>query len=223
MARVKKINGGPIKNPGDVVYAYRFRKDLPRSIVATQKNGLQWRIQLAGRGQYRFLLSKSTRIEPRADLVTIGIPDATPEIISKYALTDEQALLAKVRYNRLIDIFLGITTYSLQNHLRTSVEDVGQIEIDELYIGIDKDGTHYAVPVQAKGGTDRLSPAQTEQDLAYCKEKFPNLKHRAVSAQFMDDDRIALLELVEQSGEVKVAAERHYKLVAADQCDPEKR
>ncbi len=28
--------------------------------------------------------------------------------------------------------FLGLTTYSLQSHLRTSVKDVGQIEIDEL-------------------------------------------------------------------------------------------
>ena len=53
------------------------------------------------------------------------IPDATPEIILSYALSDEQALLAKVRYNRLLDIFLGITTYSLQNHLLNHPGDVG--------------------------------------------------------------------------------------------------
>src|SRR5271157_4057421 len=39
---------------------------------------------------------------------------------SQYKFTDEQALLAKVRYTRLIDTFLGITAYSLQNHLRTT-------------------------------------------------------------------------------------------------------
>jgi hypothetical protein len=39
-----------------------------------------------------------------------------------------------VRYNRLLYIFLGLTTYSLQNHLRTTVKSVGgsQIAIDEI-------------------------------------------------------------------------------------------
>ena len=89
------------------------------------------------------------RIVPNRELVTVKIPDATPEIIAKYALSDEQALLARVRYNRLIDIFLGVTTYSLQNHLRTTVKGVGQIEIDEIYLGIDRYGAHYVMPVQA--------------------------------------------------------------------------
>ncbi len=78
------------------------------------------------------------------------IPDATPEIILSYALSDEQALLAKVRYNRLLDIFLGITTYSLQNHLRTTVAGIGQIEIDEIYVGIDRHGRQYIMPMQGK-------------------------------------------------------------------------
>ena len=48
--------------------------------------------------------------------MSIKIPDATPGIVQKYALADEQALLAKLRYNRLLDIFTGVTCYSLQNH-----------------------------------------------------------------------------------------------------------
>jgi hypothetical protein len=55
-----------------------------------------------------------------------------------YALNDEQALLAKLRYNGLVDIFVGIACYSLQSHLRTTVSGLGQVEIDEIYIGIDK-------------------------------------------------------------------------------------
>ncbi len=70
--------------------------------------------------------------------IAIKIPDATPEIVSAYALSDEQALLAKVRYNRLLDIFLGVATYSLQNHLRTTVTGLGQAEIDEIYVAIDR-------------------------------------------------------------------------------------
>jgi hypothetical protein len=213
---VLAANGGEkIANDGDVLYAYRFRRPLPQSILNTQRGGKSWRIQLAGRGRYRFVLSRTVHIAPNEALVTIKIPDATPEIIAKYALSDEQALLAKVRYNRLVDIFLGITTYSLQNHLRTAVEGIGQIEIDELYVGVDKNGRHYVVPVQAKGGNDKLSPAQAEQDMAFCAERFEALQCRAVSAQFMSDERIALMELATEEGEVRVVDEKHYKLVPA--------
>lgn len=203
-----------------MLYAYRFRRALPKRILDTERGGLSWRIQLAGRGRYRFILSRVVNIAPNESLITIKIPDATPEIIAKYALSDEQALLAKVRYNRLVDIFLGITTYSLQNHLRTSVEDIGQIEIDELYVGIDKNGRHYVIPVQAKGGNDKLSPAQAEQDIAYCEEKYPALTCRAVSAQFMTDDRIALFELAINEDEIRVVDEKHYKLSPAAECMP---
>ncbi len=112
-------------------------------------------IELAGRSKYRFKLFKEARIVPNQNLVSVGIPDATPEVIRAYKLDDEQALLAIVRYNRLIDTFLGLTTFSLQNHLRTTVEGIGQIEIDELYVGLDKRGCHYVIPVQAKGGKDQ--------------------------------------------------------------------
>lgn len=52
-------------------------------------------------------------IEPDPMLATIKIPDGTPSIVKKYSVSDEQALLTIVRYNRLIDTFLGITCYSL--------------------------------------------------------------------------------------------------------------
>ena len=136
-------------------------------------------------------------------------------------MNDEQALLAKVRYNRLVDIFLGIAAYSLQNHLRTSVTGVGQIEIDELYVGIDKLGRHFIVPVQAKGGKDKLTPLQSKQDIAYCKARYPKLQCRAVSAQFMSDQRIALFELRLQRDEIKIVEERHYRLVPAAEAEPQ--
>ena len=158
-------------------------------------------------------------IVPRAELVTIKVPDATPELIGSYSLDDEQALLAIVRYNRLIDIFLSLTTYSLQNHLRTTVKGIGQIEIDELYVGIDTQGCHYVIPVQAKGGNDQISVVQTQQDITACAEKFPNVKCRALSVQFMDDDIIAMFELTTDKDEVKVVEERHYKLVPSDELD----
>ncbi|MGZ2457659.1 endonuclease [Rhizobium anhuiense] len=208
------------KNLGDLIYALRYRIGLPDAVVETQPAGMEWIIEGAGRARYRFVLVPLNRILPREDLVTIGIPDGTPEMIRLYALDDEQALLAIVRYNRLIDIFLGLTTYSLQNHLRTTVKGIGQIEIDELYVGIDKYGCHYAIPVQAKGGTDQISVVQTKQDLAWCTQQYPEMRARAVSAQFIGSEKIALFELTVEDNAVKVVEERHFKLVPAADLDP---
>lgn len=207
------------KNQGDVIYAFRYRISLPEAITATQPHGLTWIIEGAGRAGYRFRLVKAQRILPRADLVRISIPDATPELIRAYALDDEQALLAIVRYNRLIDTFLGLTTYSLQNHLRTTVRGIGQIEIDELYVGIDKWGCHYVIPVQAKGGNDQIGVVQTTQDIRFVEENFPGLRCRAISAQFMEDGVVALFELMLQQDEIRIVDERHYRLVPASLLD----
>lgn len=201
------------KNLGDVLYSFRFRKDLPPSILDTAPEGMEWVIELAGHGRYRFRLCKINRIEPCKNRIQIKIPDSTPEIISTYALTDEQALLAKVRYNRLIDIFLGITAYSLQNHLRTTVKKIGQIEVDEIYVGVNRQGMQFVVPVQAKGGNDQIGAVQTAQDIACCKEKFPHLVCRAVSVQFLDGNAIAMFELDFNRNEIQVLDERHYRLV----------
>jgi hypothetical protein len=206
------------KNLGDLIYSFRYRRKMPSEILETATGKKEWIIEPAGQAKYRFRLGKASRIVPREGLVAVKIPDATPEIIAAYALTDEQALLAKVRYNRLIDVFLGITTYSLQNHLRTTVKGMGQIEIDEIYVGVNKNGQQFVIPVQAKGGSDQLAVVQTKQDLACCAEKFPNLACRAISAQFMNDEEntIAIFELTMEKDEVKIVEERHYRLVPAD-------
>lgn len=208
-------------NLGDVIYSFRYRTPLPSDIVKTAPEGKEWIIEPAGQSRYRFKLAKISRIVPNEKLLAIKIPDATPEIITANALTDEQALLAKVRYNRLIDIFLGITTYSLQSHLRTTVENMGQIEIDEVYVGVNRNGQQFVVPVQAKGGNDKLGTIQTRQDIACCGEKFADLTCRPVSAQFMSGDVIALFELAMQGSEVRIAEERHYQLVPAESIKPE--
>ena len=159
-------------------------------------------------------------IAPRNDIVVTEIFDLTPKRIRAYALDDEQALLAIVRYNRLIDTFLGLTAYSLQNHLRTTVKGMGQIEIDELYIGLDRNGCHHVIPVQAKGGKDRIGIVQTAQDIRFAAQRFPGMRCRAIAAQFMEDNIIALFELTLRDDEIKVVEERHYRLVPADRLDP---
>ncbi len=201
------------KNLGDVVYSFRYRVNLPASIVKTAPSGFEWVIRPVGQAKYMFSLSDMPRIVPSKMYAETKIPDATPGIIQKYAFNDEQGLLARLRYNRLVDIFTGITCYSLQNHLRTTVPEMGQIETDELYVGLDKKGVHYILPVQAKGGSDQLGIVQIEQDFAMCQIKFTNLICIPIAAQFIDNDLIALFSFEMTENGISISAEKHYRLV----------
>lgn len=204
------------KNIGDMIYSFRYRTDLPQSIRQRSPAGEEWIILPVGRSRYAFVATALARILPNKMLAETKIPDATPGIITKYALSDEQALLAKLRYNRMIDIFTGVTCYSLQNHLRSTVPDVGQVETDEIYVGLDRRGAHFVFPVQAKGGKDILSVVQIVQDLLLCQTKFPTLICRPIAAQFMDDTVIALFEFEKSGTSIAISSERHYRLVTPE-------
>ena len=205
------------KNLGDLIYSFRYRTLLPSKITSLAGDKEVWIIRPGGKGKYNFALVPNRPIAPNEAMAVTKVPDSTPGVVARYALSDEQALLAKVRYNRLIDIFTGVTCYSLQNHLRTSTAEMGQVETDEIYIGIDKKGAHYAFPVQAKGGTDKLSVVQIEQDFAICAAKFPLLVCRPIAAQFMDGGTIALFEFENGSDGIAISSEKHYKLVPPEE------
>ncbi len=145
------------KNLGDVIYSFRYRTPLPESVRAKAPKGKEWIIRPAGASKYRFVAGSRATIAPSKMMAETKVPDSTPGVIAMYALTDEQALLAKLPYIRLIDIFTCVACYSLQSHLRTTVRQLGQVETDTIYIGLDKRGAHYVFPVQAKGGNDSLN------------------------------------------------------------------
>jgi hypothetical protein len=210
----RQLGGALPKNLGDIIYSARYRSGIPDTVQAKAPPGEEWIIQPAGRARYRFVARTVTQIVPQQMLAETKVPDATPGIIARYALSDEQALLAKVRYNRLIDVFTGVTCYSLQSHLRTTVAEIGQVETDELYIGVDRRGAQYVFPVQAKGGNDALSVVHIGQDFASCRSKFPSLICRAIAAQFLSDDLIALFEFEHDGARAVLSSERHYRLVA---------
>jgi hypothetical protein len=209
------------KNLGDLIYSFRYRSVLPERIRDKAPAGREWIIRPAGRSKYVFALVSGQSIIPSSMLAETKVPDSTPGLISLYALNDEQALLARLRYNRLIDIFTGISCYSLQSHLRTALPSMGQIETDEIYIGLDKRGVHYVFPVQAKGGNDKINIVQIEQDFAMCAAKFPSLVCRAIGAQFMENNLIALFEFENKTKGIKVVSERHYQLVLPEEVTPE--
>ena len=171
-------------------------------------------------------MSDSGKIEPAKNREQIKIPDSTPEIVKLYApANDEQALLTKVRYNRAIDLFLGLTCYSIQNHLRTTVLGIGQIEVDEIYLGINKSGEHYVMPCQAKSPGDKFGIAQVMQDVEFCLQRYSALICRPIAMQFLSNNSFAILELkiVEDNSLLKlvVVDEKHYNLVGHTDLTPE--
>lgn len=97
---------------------------------------------------------------------------------------------------------------------------MGQVETDEIYVGVDRRGAQYVFPVQAKGGNDKLNIVQIEQDFAIGAEKFPDLICRCIAAQFMEDDVIALFVFEISDDGIALADEKHYRLVEPEQVLP---
>jgi hypothetical protein len=211
-----------IKNLGDIPYSYRYRRELTESIRSTALDGAEWIILGVGIGKYEFRLASPGKIQPAPHIKPIEIPDATPEIVRLYAPgTDEQALLTRARYNRIVDLFTGTTCYSIQNHLRTTLDVIGELEIDEVYIGMNKRGAHFVMPCQAKSIGDKFGIVQVIQDLAFCKYRYPNAICKPIAIQFIKENGVAVLELaVDEKDEIlrlSVVEEKHYELVPRNQ------
>jgi hypothetical protein len=204
-------------NPADVKYQFASgRRALPAEI---ERHG-PWMIDGRGKGLYAFVrIRQGAQIDIPADLVAIPLPDATPEIVAEYAGKDEQGILAKVRYNRMLDIFLGITCYHLQNHWRTTIRGKGQIEIDDLYVGLDTDGRSYVCPIEAKSFGDRLSRAQVFQLVEFAAARYPELTVRPVGVQEQKDGSLVFLEFSagKTPDDVRTKMMRRYELLPMDQ------
>lgn len=205
--------GETIKNLGDVIYTYRGgRRDLPEAIARTG----HWTIEGRGRGIYEFVkIGRNPYIQVPVDLAAIDLLDATPEIIAKYSRSDEQGLLAKIRYNRLIDTFLGITAYHLQGHIRAFVAGKTQVEVDDLYLAVDKEGNRYVIPVEAKTADEPLGVVQIAMQNVFGRESYPDLEMRSIAAKVWQDGTIFLMEFNATTNpeHVEVKEFKRYRLI----------
>lgn len=203
-----------IRNIPDIAYTYRTgRSPLPSGILAYGN----WSIDGAGKSKYIFVrLTRSPYVDIPSDIEVIRILDATPQIVLKYQSKGEQALLAQVRYNRLVDVFTGLTTYHLQGHFRTTVLGVGQVEIDDLYIGIDNNGNSFILPVEAKSTSpkDRLGVVQITQMVKFARQYFPDLSIRPLGVKVLEDGSYLFMEFNDSaiSDEVATRQYRRYGL-----------
>lgn len=103
----------------------------------------------------------------------------------------------------------------MQGHIRTFIDDSGQIEVDDLYLGVDMDGNQYVVPVEAKSVKEPLGVVQVVCLNAYARQVFPGLKLRSVAIKAWRDNSIFFMEFNDSldSESVAVIEFRRYRLV----------
>lgn len=166
-----------IRNIPDIKYSYDARREFPSSMV---KDGY-WAICGTGKGRYELRkLTQNNLVRIPSDLLNVVVPhvtlvDNTHPLVAKVLGSDEQATLRRIEANNLIDHFLGMPSYRLQGHERTSLS-CGQIEVDEVYVASDGI-SDYVIPISGKGGdADFLSYTQALNLSLYALEK-PKFKH----------------------------------------------
>jgi hypothetical protein len=120
---------------------------------------------------------------------------------------------------RLVDIFLGITCYHLQGHVRAYVTDSGQVEIDDLYLGVDTEGNRYVIPVEAKTAGEPLGVVQVVSLNSFAQENFPDLILRSIAIKSWTDDSIFFVRFNDSldCDEIEVIEYRRYRLIREEQ------
>jgi len=211
---VAKEMGIVIKNVPDITYTYRSRRELPEKILAI----CNWILQPKGKSRFAFVrTARSPFIEIQEGLAPVEILNSLPEIVEKYTVFDEQGILSSIRYNRLVDIFTEITCFHLQSHVRTTIDEEGQIEIDDIYVGIDQEGNEYVLPFEAKSSDerDKLGWVQVANMVKYAKQNYPTLTCRPICAKPIDKNTIILIEFqpISDYEEIGITNIKKYKLV----------
>ena len=204
--------GVRIKNLADILYTYRSRRALPDEI----KSKGNWVIAARGSGKYAFVVvAGSSVVEISRHLKIYPIPYAVPEIVGSNLAQDEQGLLTIVRYNRLLDVFTGLACFHLQSHFRTQVPNHGQVEIDDLYVGIDKDGQGFVLPVEAKGEGESLGVDKAVALTLFARTKYRHLICRPIAVIRESANLITCVEFepVEELSKVVVLDIRRYQLI----------
>ena len=204
-----------VRNIPDIIYTYRVRRSLPSQILSTG----HWAIEPAGRGAYAFrLLRNAPRFDiPFYDYESIEIFNAIPEVVESLLRKDEQSLLTRLLYNRLVDIFSGLTCFHIQNHYRSFVMDMGEVEVDALYVGVNSNGILFVVPLEAKSQSESemIGRIQISQMVKLVRQDFPNFQRRILAVKALQDATIGIVEFndYEDPDEIRILSVGRYKLI----------
>jgi hypothetical protein len=199
--------------PAELISSILGSHPLPEAILATEPEGEEWIVRPRGRAKAEFALVSSSRIFPNPERYRMEIVDSAPPSAASDSFTTH-VLMSKIRHNRLLDTFLGVSACSLRRALKQKAKHPFPGEIDDLCLGVDPFGSRYLIPVQMTRVGDPVSTVVTKRNIARCGKEFPHLACRPVSVQFTDASGIAMFELqLDGTGAVKLADERHYELV----------
>lgn len=106
---------------------------------------------------------------------TVRLRDQTPPLVLAVVGSDEQATLARIRYNDVAGHVAGLAAHHAQSHERTTVSG-GQIEVDDVYVGEDTKERRFVIPNSAKGGDDCLSYTQALNLYGAEKDRFSGMQ-----------------------------------------------
>ena len=209
------------RNPADLVYRMRSRTVLPKEII---DEGFMV-LRAIGRGQYQFERAQSTIIVPpqntpheALDLTPAPVRRLLPEALSAM---DEQAVLTIASYCKIFDHFTGLTVHRLRNHLRKSVPNLGQAELDAIDVGVAlrDDELPVVFPIEAKAVSDSLNRVQIFNMLQYCAHYMPGLLVRPLAAKVDDTSLLHVMEFnrAAKPGDLKITKSACYRIVLSEQ------
>jgi hypothetical protein len=129
--------------------------------------------------------------------------------------------VTRVLYNRLIDIFTGLTCFHIQNHYRGFVEGMGEVELDALYVGIDKTGKLYILPIEAKSQAENemIGRVQISQMAKLVRQDFADLDRRILAIKYLKDGTIVIIEFDDQvePDDFKIVSVSRFRLIRQEQ------
>lgn len=188
--------GIEIGNAPDLVYRMRARTRLPDDILDMGFTILRG----VGRGRYALEIGGEAVIRlPEHEVLSHN--DQTPLPVRRLlpenlVELDEQGLLTVVGYCKLLDHFTGLTVYRLRSHVRKSVPNIGQAELDEIDVGVAlrDDDTPVVFPMEAKAADEVINRVQVATAVAYCQTYFPGHEIRPIVVKLTYDGILHFLE-----------------------------
>lgn len=194
--QVARDLGIEIGNPPDLVYRMRGRTRLPDDILDMGFTVLRG----IGRGRYALEVGGEALVHlPEHEILDHN--DQTPLPVRRLLPEnlvdlDEQGLLTMVGYCKLLDHFTGLTVYRLRSHVRRSVPNVGQAELDEIDVGVAlrDDDVPVVFPMEAKAADEVINRVQVATAVAYCQTYFPGHVIRPIVVKLTYDGVLHFLE-----------------------------
>jgi hypothetical protein len=188
--------GLKLGNAADLVYRMRARTRLPDDILDLGFTVLRG----VGRGRYALEVGGEAIVHlpehevlDHNDQTPLPVRRLLPENIVDL---DEQGILTMVGYCKLLDHFTGLTVYRLRSHVRKSVPNVGQAELDEIDVGVAlrDDDVPVVFPIEAKAADEVINRVQVATAVAYCQTYFARHEIRPIVVKLTYDGVLHFLE-----------------------------